>query len=128
MDFINLQDIGLWTHVGVPDNERKTEQRIRVSIELGTDLSAAGKTDDVTDSINYADVVESIHRLAKKERKTIEKLAEDIATMILKDFAADQVKVSVWKSPPLPDVAAAGVTIIRYKTTPTGKEPRRLYA
>ncbi|OGJ61473.1 hypothetical protein A3C37_04080 [Candidatus Peribacteria bacterium RIFCSPHIGHO2_02_FULL_53_20] len=112
MDSLCITDLELWTHIGVPEKERKTEQRILVTIELLGDLSPVGKSDDVTRGIDYEKLTNAVRALAKTERKTIERLAEDIAEMILKSYKPQSVKVSVWKEP-LPGVRGVKATIQR---------------
>ncbi|MBM3227530.1 dihydroneopterin aldolase [Candidatus Peribacteria bacterium] len=112
MNTLTIHDLELWTHIGVPEEERKTEQRILVTIELLSDLSPVGKTDDVTQGIDYEQLVHDVRVLAKIERKTIERLAEDIAAMILKSYKPESVKVSVLKQP-LPGVRGVKATITR---------------
>ena len=113
MDCLTITDLELWTHIGVPEIERKTEQRIFATIELLGDLSPVGKTDDVSLGIDYEKLVNDVRTLAKTERKTIEHLAEDIAVMILKSYKPDSVKVSIWKEP-LPGVRGIQATIERH--------------
>lgn len=112
MDSLYVAGIECWTHIGVPVEERKHEQCIHVSLELFTDTTAAAKSDDVEKSINYAKVTEHVLELAKVERKTIERFAEDIANELLKKFKPVSVKVSVTKRP-LPTMQSVTLTIIR---------------
>ena len=97
MDSIRINDLEVWTRIGVPDEERQAEQRLLVSVEVCVDTRAAAKEDDVRQSINYVDVTEDIRALAATERKTIERLAEDIAQMILRNDRAESVSVTVKK-------------------------------
>lgn len=112
MDTLTITDLELWTRIGVPDEERKAEQRILVTIELSLDLSAVSASDDVTQGINYKTLTNDVRALGKKERKTIERLGEDIAHMILQKYAPHAVKVSVFKQP-LPGVKGVTATIAR---------------
>lgn len=111
-DILSIHDLELWTRIGVPAEERQTEQRILVTIELLGDLSPVGKTDDITKGIDYEKLTNDVRALAKTERKTIERLAEDIAAMILKSYKPESVMVSVWKEP-LPGVRGVKATIQR---------------
>ena len=99
-DSILLPAIALLTRIGVPEAERREAQTVTVSVEMFLDVSKAGKSDDVKDSINYEDVTQDVLLLAGEERKTIEKLAEDIAQMILQTYKPERVKVSVRKKVP----------------------------
>jgi FolB domain-containing protein len=112
MDSLSINDLELWTHIGVPEEERRIEQRVLVSIELSTDLSPVGKNDDVTKGIDYEKIVADVRELAQTERKTIERLAEDIAETVLLKYQSKSVKVSIQKNP-LPGVRGACVTIER---------------
>jgi dihydroneopterin aldolase len=112
MDSLIIHDLELWTRIGVPEEERKTEQRILVTIELFGDLSSVAKSDDVTRGIDYEQLTNDVRSLATTERKTIERLAEDIAAMILTSYKPQSVKVSVWKES-MPGVRGVMATIFR---------------
>jgi FolB domain-containing protein len=114
MDSIYLEDMEVWTRIGVPEEERMTEQRLLVSAELFTDIAAAAKADDLTKGIDYAAVATALKDLAGgKPRKTLERFVEDAAAMILKAFKpAGGVKVSARKFV-LPGVKAVHVTAFR---------------
>lgn len=96
-DSLAITDLELWTHIGVTNDERETEQRLLVTIELSLDMKTAAKEDDVKKSINYLDLSNDIGLLAKRERKTIERFAEDTAAMILKKYKPKEVTVTVKK-------------------------------
>ncbi|HRH93551.1 MAG TPA: dihydroneopterin aldolase [Candidatus Peribacteria bacterium] len=113
MDSLYIQDLELWTRIGVPDDERASEQRLLVSVELFTDLAPAAKADDVTKSIDYARVAADVQTLAGTARKTLERFVEDVAAMILKTYSpAGGVKVSAQKFV-LPNAKAVHATIVR---------------
>ena len=111
-DTLSITDLELWTRIGVPREEREAEQRVLVTIEMSLDTRAAAQSDDVKKSINYVDVAEDLRALAKTERKTIERLAEDIAGMILEKHGAKHVAVTVKKFA-LPGAAHVSITIAR---------------
>jgi dihydroneopterin aldolase len=103
MDSTLLHGIELWTRLGVPEEERTKPQRVLVNIELHASLQAIARTDDVSEGIDYQKVVEVVLKLAKTERKTIERLAEDIAEALLKKFTpTGGITVTVTKKPDLP--------------------------
>lgn len=111
-DSLYLDGIELWTRIGVPDEERQAEQKIIVSVEFFLDLKPVAEKDDVRRGIDYAEVVKEVRALAATERKTLERLAEDIAAMLLERFTPPSVKVVAWKTP-LAGMRAAAVTIVR---------------
>ncbi len=113
MDSIFLKDIEVWTHIGVPDAERKKAQKLRISIEFYTSLQPVSSSDDVSHGIDYKAVTEAVVALGLTERNTLERFAEDVATMVVSAFKPEGgVKVSVAKIPDLP-LSEATITITR---------------
>ncbi len=112
MDTICIAALEVPTHIGITKEERATEQVLKVSVEMYTDTSVAGTSDDVGDTINYETVANRIKELGTLQRNTIEKFAEDIAQMILNEFKPTSVKVSAWKYI-LPDTDGVAITITR---------------
>ena len=95
MDTLTIRDLELRTHIGVPDSERASEQKILVTIGLQLDTKSSAKRDEP--SIDYDHVVAALKELAKTERKTIERFAEDAATIILEKFHPESVTVTIIK-------------------------------
>ncbi len=111
-DRLTISDLELWTHIGVTDEERKTGQRVLVTVALELDLSKAGASDDVNDTIDYAAVVNDLRALAKTPRKTLEKFAEDCAQMILARYETKSATVEVKKFA-LPEATFSSVRVTR---------------
>lgn len=113
-DTLTITDFELWTRIGVPEAERQSEQRILVTvqIELREGGAKVGETDDVADTVNYEEIVRGIQALAKEERQTLEKLAEDIASAVQKDARVHQVTVTLRKFI-LPGTREVACTIAR---------------
>lgn len=114
MDTIFLSEVKVQTKLGVPEWERIVEQTVILDIEIGYDLSIAGKSDNVSDTIDYGAVVARIREtLQQNSFKLVEALAEHICSLILKEFKALNVKVKVAKPAILPGLKALGVIIER---------------
>lgn len=111
-DLLTISDIEIWTHIGVQKEEREQEQRLLVSIEMHIDAKEAGKSDDLSKTIDYEKVRLNILELAKTERKLIETFAENISTMILNTHNMDSVTVTVKKFI-LTDTKEVSITIHR---------------
>ncbi len=78
--------------------ERAEKQNVIVDIEVFCDLSQAGKTNDLTKSIDYAHVQEQVTAtVTKGEFMLLEGLAQTVASLILKDSLASQVTVVIKK-------------------------------
>lgn len=113
MDSILLKGIRVSTHIGVPEAERKNPQDLLIDIELFHPTKEVAKTESLESGLNYEDITNEVVRMAKTERKTIERFAEEIATAIIAGWKPQGgVKVTVWKKPALP-LESASVTITR---------------
>ena len=55
-DRIILERLAIFAHHGVLPEEQKTGQRFFVSLDCELDLRRAGETDDLADSVNYAEL------------------------------------------------------------------------
>ena len=122
MDKIILKGIRFHGYHGVAEAERQLGQKYEIDLELMTDLSDAGKTDDLTHTIDYAQVVQLVVEIGTQQSfQLFEALAETIAAVILARFQIEEVRVAVKKlSPPIePTLTYAGVEIYR-KRQPDG--------
>ena len=114
MDTIFISELKIKTKLGVPAWERMLAQTIILDIEIGFDLSAAGKSDAIADTIDYGAVVARIQATLKEHSfQLVEALAEHICQLILKEFGALSVKVKVAKPGILAGLKALGIAIER---------------
>lgn len=114
MDTIFISELKVQTKLGVPDWERMVAQTIIIDIEIGYDLSLAGKSDAIADTIDYGAVVGRIRQtLNEHSFQLVEALAEHICQLIFSEFKASNVKIKVAKPAILPGLKALGVRIDR---------------
>ncbi len=114
MDVIFLEQVKVQAQLGVPTWERLLPQTILLDIEIGYDLSKAGKSDGIADTIDYGAVVNRIRdSLSKHSFQLVEALAEHVSQLILHEFGALCVKIKVAKPGILPGLKALGVVIER---------------
>ena len=98
MDTITIKDLAVFYCVGVPDEERAKPQRLLLTVEMALDFSYAAATDDLTRTIDYHAVSLKLLRFGENRSwKLAEKLASDIAEMILAEFKPESVSVGVKK-------------------------------
>jgi dihydroneopterin aldolase/2-amino-4-hydroxy-6-hydroxymethyldihydropteridine diphosphokinase len=106
----------LGTH-GALLEERERAQPFEVDLDVEADLSVAGRTDDLVDTMDYAELAQAAAGVVAGEHvDLLERLAQAIADTVLAAApAAIAVTVSVRKlRPPVPvDLQSAGVTITR---------------
>ena len=98
MDKISIVDLEVFYHVGVPDSERARPQRLLLTAELEFDFSAAAGSDSLADTIDYFAVSQRLLKFGDgRSWKLLEKLAADIADLILHEFKPRSVMVEVKK-------------------------------
>ena len=116
-DLIRVVDFEVRAHIGVPDDERRTAQKLLISLEIGVDsFRRAARNDDLAATVNYFDVTERVKALIATKRpcKLLETLAENIATDLLAAFPIKTLTVEIKKFI-LPDTRWVSVQIERKK-------------
>ena len=98
-DQIKITGISGFGYHGVLESERSVGQNFSADITIPLSTRAAGESDDLTKTINYAEVAELVHRfIIGKPVKLLETLAEKIASAILAVYQlADGVNVTIHK-------------------------------
>lgn len=116
MDQIFISELKVKTIVGVYPEERLRPRELLIRLEMCVDLRAAGRSDRVADSVDYATVSHQVKEMVEKSnRYTLEALADDIALLCLKNDRVDGVRVEVKKPGAIPFAESAGVRIERYR-------------
>lgn len=116
---ISIVDLEVFYRVGVPDAERCQSQRLLLTVEMECECSKAAKSDAIADTIDYFAVSQRLLKFGEgREWRLIEKLAADIADMILAEFKPQSVTVQVKKFP-IPQARQVSV-----KLTGRLQEPR----
>ena len=116
-DKIIISDIHLKTVIGVHDWEKKEPRDIIMTIELGVDISAAAKTDEINETVDYDELTQRLISFNKnKTFNLIETMAEESATLILKEFNVFNVQITLVKPQAMPFSKSVAVKIFREKT------------
>ncbi|WP_409252501.1 dihydroneopterin aldolase [Bacillus sp. SCS-153A] len=105
MDKIKVNEMEFYGYHGVFPEETRLGQRFRVSVTLDIDLSEAGRSDDIQDSVNYGEVYSVCREVVEgKPYKLLEALAEKLSERILQDFTkVKNCTIEVIKpDPPIP--------------------------
>ena len=114
MDIIFIEDFRASTLIGIYPRERALAQTVEISLQIGTSTASAGASDELGDTIDYASVVERlVAELAARQFNLLERLAEYVATLLLEDFGATWVRVSIAELGTLRGVRRVGVIIER---------------
>ena len=101
---IEITGLSLYTHHGVSAAEREVAQRLVLDLRLDVGESDATVTDQVEDTVDYAEVCQLVALVAQQRSyKTLERLCTAIADRLLADFRAESVWVKAAKpEPPIP--------------------------
>lgn len=115
-DRIELRGLRLLGVHGALSEEHGRAQPFEADLDVEADLAAAARTDDLSDTVDYAALVEAMARVVGSERYALlESLAERMAEVAMSDERVRTVTVTIRKlRPPVAaDLATAGVRITR---------------
>ncbi len=86
--------------LGITAKERAKVQKVQCHIWYYVDAAKIARTDEVSDSSDYALIVCAVQEgIKKNDYKTIERLAEDVATIVLRQTKVGLVTVNIEKQP-----------------------------
>lgn len=116
LDQIKIRNLHLRCIIGIQAWERKVLQDVMVDVVLFTDLSAAGGSDRIEDTINYKTLTKAMIAITESSRFfLVEALAERLAALCLQDERVRRVRLSVEKPGALRFARSVGVTIERVR-------------
>jgi dihydroneopterin aldolase len=97
-DTIALHGLREFGYHGVFDFEKEQGQEFVVDVDIETDFSSAVATDNIGNTVNYADVATiAVEGITKQRFDLIETLADYIAAQVLKLQGVKAVQVTVHK-------------------------------
>ena len=113
MDFIFIDEMRVEAHVGIFEREKVASQTLEISLTFGVPDEAA-QDDDINKTIRYDVVIERIRsELAVRHFNLLETLGEYVIGLLLNEFGAPWVKISVAKMGIMKGVRRVGVQIER---------------
>lgn len=112
---IRLNNIRIHAFHGAIPTENKVGADYIVNVEVKADWGDAAKNDDLTKTINYAEINDIVREEMQKQRILIETVAESIVNRILQMFAqVEEAEVSVAKlNPPMTGQVESAEVIVR---------------
>ena len=112
-DTLVIHGLAVQCRLGVLEEEQERPQLVQIDLELEIDAARAARRDEVRDAIDYAALVSAVRQFAEsKPYRLMETLAEDVASMILHQWATPHVFVRITKRALL-GIDAASVEIAR---------------
>lgn len=119
-DRIVLRGIRAFGHHGVLPHERTYGQQFSADVSLLVDLSAAGESDRLADTVDYSEIAAAVsEELSGRPLDTIEALAQRIADRCLAEDRIHEVEVTVHKP-----MAPVSVVLDDIAVTITRSNPR----
>lgn len=114
MDIIYLHGLKVDCIIGVWEWERRMRQTVTIDLDLGLDISTAAKSDALQDTLSYKDAGKRVETFVRASEFTlVEKLAEQIAQILLTEFPLTWCRVKVNKFGALRAAGDVGVVIER---------------
>lgn len=98
MDRILIEGLEIQSLIGVYAWERDAKTPLLLDVELYTNLTAAALSDNVTDTINYAEVANKLVELADKSQfQLLEALAGAMLDDLMSHYSLHKAKVKLSK-------------------------------
>ena len=114
MDIIYLHSLKVDCRIGVWDWEKQITQAITFDLDMGFDISKAAASDDLADTLSYKDVAKRVDEFASGSRfALVEKLAEEVASLLLDEFPVSWCRVRVNKFGAVRGAGDVGVIVER---------------
>ena len=114
MDIIFLREIRLDARIGIYKREKTITQTVELDLDIALPGNRMFKSGKVADTIDYAVVIGRIRvALVEQHYGLVENLAERVAQIMLTEFHAPWVRVSIAKIGAQRDAKRVGVVIER---------------
>ena len=116
LDKIHIRDLLVRCIVGIYPHEREVAQDVFINVTMHADFQKACFSDDIEDTVNYKSVKKSILSLLEDSKFfLIEKMAEEVARICLREPLVKCVDVTVDKPGALRFARSVAVEITRYR-------------
>ena len=111
---VRINDLKISTVIGVHGYERETKQTISIDIEIEYDADKAIRTDDLSDTLDYEKICDSIATKMQSCRFClIESVAGYVLDIIMKDQQIQKSIVKVTKTNAVTDAKSVEVEVSR---------------
>ena len=112
-DEIHIEQLDVFTRIGVPEEERANPQRLTVSISFWPYQQTNDLADHIERTVNYSTVAEETKSFFRDQSvNLIETMADRLASHLLKIFPIQKVTIELRKFA-LEDAKYVSVTITR---------------
>jgi dihydroneopterin aldolase len=112
-DKIHIEQLEVFTRIGVPEEERANAQKLTVSISLWPYQQTSDLADHIERAVDYSAVAEETKNFVRDQSvRLIETLADMLANHLLKSFPIQKLSIELRKFALL-DAEYVSVTVTR---------------
>ncbi|MFQ3345835.1 MAG: dihydroneopterin aldolase [Porticoccaceae bacterium] len=114
MDIVYIRDLRIETIIGIYDWEREVKQTISLDLEMAHNISKAAESDDIQYALNYKSIAKRLIKFVEQsEFLLVERMAEEIASIVRDEFSVPWLKLRVSKPGALRGSQDVGIIIER---------------
>ncbi|MBT3375740.1 MAG: dihydroneopterin aldolase [Lentisphaerae bacterium] len=114
LDKIHIRDLQLRCIIGINPEEREKKQDVIINITLSADLRQACRSDCIDDTVDYKTIKTEVAAMTEGSRfLLVERLADEIAAICLRDARVLEARVLIEKPGALRFARTVGVEITR---------------
>jgi 7,8-dihydroneopterin aldolase/epimerase/oxygenase len=114
MDTIIIEQLRVDTIIGVHEWERSVKQTLVITVALACDVQKAAAKDSLNDAVDYVRIANRIVAFAGKNQfQLMETFAEQLAQLLLAEFAIASVTIDLCKPGAIAQALSAGIHIER---------------
>jgi dihydroneopterin aldolase len=116
MDIVYIRDLRIETIIGIYDWEREVKQTVSLDLDMAHDIRKAGETDDIEYALNYKSIAKRLIAFIEgSEFLLVERMAEEVAAIVLNEFSVPWLRLRVSKPGALRGSKDVGILIQRGK-------------
>lgn len=113
-DFVEIDDLLVRAIIGINPEERVNKQDVLITLRLDADLKPAARSDSIDDAVNYRTIAKNVIAFVEQSSfQLVEKLAEEVAQLCLRDLRVERVRVHLRKPGAVRFARSVGVCIER---------------
>ena len=114
MDIVYIRDLRIDTIIGIYDWEREVKQEVSFDLDMAADIRRAAQTDDIQYALNYKSIAKRIISFIQtSEFLLVERMAEEVANIVLVEFSVPWLRLRVSKPGALRGSQDVGIIIER---------------
>jgi len=118
MDTIFIRDLEVNATIGIFEWEKRIKQKVRIDLEMATDIAKAAASDAIEDTLDYKAISKRIIQfVADSSFELIETLIEKISEILLKEFSIPWLRLTISKPGAVRGSRDVGITIERGERT-----------